>query len=260
MDQAFIEGFEKNALLKAYGQRTFDLDKIHFLLTQELAEFFSNFVFFDVVNYINEAADSGKKILFEGAQGALLDVIQGTVPYVTSSHTIIGALTNSFGIAPQKIKRIIGVIKAYDTRVGSGPFPTEIPTDQTAAQHLQQVGKEFGSTTGRARRVGWLDLPSVRYTAMMNGVTEIALTKLDVLSGLPLVKLNNSYLLNGQLIDKFSIESINELQSANSMEFAGWKNFSEKSSKRFFEAIQDNVPAPIKLVSIGPHRDDLIQF
>jgi adenylosuccinate synthase len=172
---------------------------------------------------LNKAIRSGKNILLEGAQGTMLDVDYGTYPYTTSSHTIAGGSIIGTGIGPRHIDEIIGIVKAYTTRVGEGPLPTEL-FEQTG-KHLAEKGHEFGTTTNRPRRCGWLDLVVVRYSCMISGVTKLAITKLDVLDGLKSVKICTGYQLDGKKIDYF-LADIEKVKSCKPIykEFKGWSN------------------------------------
>jgi adenylosuccinate synthase len=176
----------------------------------------------DVSGYLNEVLDSGLRVVLEGAQGTLLDIDHGTYPYVTSSNTVAAAGFVSTGIPVQRHGRIVGVMKAYTTRVGEGPFPTEITGP--LAEALRERGGEYGTTTGRPRRVGWLDIPALKHACRINGVTEIAVTKLDILSGLDEIRVCVRYLLDGSEVDVFAealpwlgrVEPVYEV-------FRGWK-------------------------------------
>ena len=150
----------------------------------------------DCEYYINNAIESGKKVLAEGAQGSLLDIDHGTYPYVTSSNTITAGVCSGLGVAPNKIGEVIGITKAYCTRVGSGPFPTELHDE--IGEKIRQEGNEFGSTTGRPRRCGWIDLPTLQYSIMLNGVTQLVMTKLDVLNNFETLKAATCYKVNGE--------------------------------------------------------------
>ncbi|MCS7129533.1 MAG: adenylosuccinate synthetase, partial [Candidatus Caldarchaeum sp.] len=169
----------------------------------------------------NGIIDSGGRVVLEGAQGVLLDVDHGTYPYVTSSNTVAAAGLVSSGIPVSKAGRIVGVMKAYATRVGAGPFPTELAGG--LAERIRESGGEYGTTTGRARRVGWLDIPSLKYACMLNGVSEIAVTKLDVLNGLPTLKACVRYVVDGAETDSFA-EAKHKLDSVKPVyeEFRGW--------------------------------------
>jgi adenylosuccinate synthase len=176
----------------------------------------------DVSGYLNEVLDSGLRVVLEGAQGTLLDIDHGTYPYVTSSNTVAAAGFVSTGIPVQRHGRIVGVMKAYTTRVGEGPFPTEITGP--LAEALRERGGEYGTTTGRPRRVGWLDIPALKHACRINGATEIAVTKLDILSGLDEIRVCVRYLLDGSEVDVFAealpwlgrVEPVYEV-------FRGWK-------------------------------------
>jgi adenylosuccinate synthase len=215
---------------------------------------------------LNHAVEQGKTILFEGAQGAMLDVDFGTYPYTTSSHTIAGGSSIGTGIGPRLIDAIVGVVKAYTTRVGEGPLPTEL-LDATG-EYLQQQGHEFGTTTSRPRRCGWLDLIVVRHSCMISGVTQLAITKLDVLDGLETVRICTHYQLHGKTIDYFPARIDDVAQCKPVYEnFKGWKRidkhstrFSDlpKAAQNYLHYIEKIVDVPISLVSIGPGRNETI--
>jgi adenylosuccinate synthase len=217
---------------------------------------------------LNNAMQKKKQILLEGAQGTMLDVDFGTYPYTTSSHTIAGGSTIGAGIGPRTIDEIIGIIKAYTTRVGEGPLPTEL-LDKTG-QHLQQVGHEYGTTTSRPRRCGWLDLNVVKHSCMISGITKLAITKLDVLNGLSQVYICTQYQLEGKRIDYLpaNIEVVTACKPVYK-EFKGWetidpniKTFEElpKEAQIYLKFIERDVGVPIKLVSIGPGRTETIEI
>ncbi len=217
---------------------------------------------------LNKAIKSGKNILLEGAQGTMLDVDYGSYPYTTSSHTIAGGSTIGCGIGPHKINDIIGIVKAYTTRVGEGPLPTEL-FDKNG-EHLQQKGHEYGTTTNRPRRCGWLDLVVVKHSCILSGITKIAITKLDVLDGLETIKICTKYNLNGKEIDYFPAD-INHVKKCKPIykEFKGWekiksdaKNFSElsKQVRDYLNFIEKELETPIALVSIGPSRNETIEI
>lgn len=216
---------------------------------------------------INKAIDSGKNILFEGAQGTMLDVDFGTYPFTTSSHTIAGGVSIGAGVGPKNIEEIIGIVKAYTTRVGEGPLPTEL-FDKNG-EHLQQKGHEFGTTTSRPRRCGWLDLVVVKHSCMVSGVTKIALTKLDVLNGLDKIKVCTHYELNGEKIDYFPA-NIFDVEKCKPIykEFEGWDEFDSSPSKvsdlpktaqEYIKFIEKETKTPISIVSIGPARAETIE-
>ena len=217
---------------------------------------------------INNAIKSGKNVLLEGAQGTMLDVDYGTYPYTTSSNTIAGSSTIGIGIGPHHINDIIGIVKAYTTRVGEGPLPTEL-FDKTG-EHLQQKGHEYGTTTNRPRRCGWLDLVVVKHSCIVSGITKIAITKLDVLDGLKIIKICTKYNLNGKEIDYFPA-NISDVKNCKPVykEFKGWekinkdaKNFSDLSNevKDYLGFIEKKLETPIALVSIGPGRNETIEI
>jgi adenylosuccinate synthase len=217
---------------------------------------------------LNDAINSGKNILFEGAQGTMLDVDFGSYPYSTSSHTIAGGSIIGTGIGPQRINNTIGIVKAYTTRVGGGPLPTEL-FDKNG-KHLQTVGHEFGTTTSRPRRCGWLDLVVVKHSCMISGITKLAITKLDVLNGLDTVKICTNYELNGEEIDFFpaNIEEVKKCKPIYT-EFKGWKEVDKNSRKlssllkeaiEYLNFIKKAVNVPISLVSIGPGRCETIEM
>ena len=213
---------------------------------------------------VNELAGKGKKILAEGAQGTMLDVDFGSYPFVTSSNTISAGACTGLGISPKRIGDIFGIFKAYCTRVGCGPFPTEL-FDNVGA-NLRNIGHEFGSTTGRPRRCGWLDLPAMKYAIMINGITKLFMTKADVLSGFKTIKICTSYKIDGQICDElpFSDDSIiepdyTELEGWTD-DITGYSEFSELPSalKKYIEFIEKQTEVPITMVSVGADREETI--
>lgn len=221
--------------------------------------------FVDGEYYINKAIKSGKKILAEGAQGSMLDVDFGTYPFVTSSNTITAGVCTGLGIAPNQIGEVIGITKAYCTRVGAGPFPTEL-FDDTGA-FLRKEGQEFGATTGRPRRCGWIDLPQLRYTIMLNGVTQIALTKIDVLDKLETLDLCTAYSFEGQESEdlpydlcSFDIDPIYQSHDGWQTNLTQAKSFDSLpiNAKTYIEKLEDLLETPITMVSTGPERKQLI--
>jgi len=216
---------------------------------------------------LNQAIQSGKNILLEGAQGTMLDVDFGTYPFTTSSHTIAGGSVIGTGISPKHINDIIGIVKAYTTRVGEGPLPTEL-FDKNG-EHLQKKGHEFGTTTSRPRRCGWLDLIVVKHSCMISGVTKLAITKLDVLNGLDKVKICTHYKLDDKKIDYFpaNIEDVKKCRPIYN-ELQGWKSIDRKSTKisdlpkesqEYLKYIEKTLKIPISIVSIGPGRKETIK-
>lgn len=214
----------------------------------------------DTVQLLHDALEQNKYIVFEGAQAALLDLDLGTYPYVTSSTATIGGIGSGAGVPPQRVERVIGVAKAYMTRVGSGPFPTEV-TD-SVGERLRAQGHEFGTTTGRPRRCGWLDLVALRYAARVNGFTELALTKLDVLTGFLEIPIATGYRYRGRTLYEFPAvcEVLQECEPVYE-KFVGWdeplsecRDFSElpPEAQRYVRLIEDEVGIPISLISVGP--------
>jgi|TARA_Y100000310_G_scaffold53186_2_gene48788 adenylosuccinate synthase len=211
---------------------------------------------------INNLIDKNKKVLFEGAQGTLLDIDFGTYPYVTSSNTTTGGILTGLGVGPKKIDKVIGVAKAYTTRVGNGPLPTELK--ESIGKQIQDAGKEVGATTGRARRVGWFDALMCRYSVMVNGSDAITLTKLDVLSGLEEIKICTGYRYKNKIIKNFS-NNIDMLENCEPIyeELLGWKekldNVNEfddlpENAKKYVKRIEELIEIPICIVSVGPER------
>ena len=212
-------------------------------------------------HYIADALKNNKAILAEGAQGSLLDIDFGSYPFVTSSNTICAGACTGLGIAPNKIGNVIGIFKAYCTRVGSGPFPTEL-NDETGEQ-IRKTGNEFGSTTGRARRTGWLDLPALKYAVMINGVTELMMMKADVLSGLETIKVCTHYSYKGENIDYLPYDYSPELLTPVYQELRGWNqdltglnNAGQlpDALNEYIAFIEREAGAPISIVSVGPDR------
>lgn len=214
--------------------------------------------------YLNEAIENGKKILAEGAQGSLLDVDFGTYPYVTSSNTTTAGVCNGLGIAPNKIGEVIGISKAYCTRVGSGPFPTELH-DETG-EKIRQDGNEFGSTTGRPRRCGWIDLPSLKYSIMINGVTQIVITKLDVLNSFAELNAGIAYKVGDHQTENVPFEYDDHLKPIWKT-YKGWeqdldavRSFDELPVEAwvYITDIEAKLGVPITIVSTGPEREKLV--
>ncbi len=221
----------------------------------------------DTAKLLQDAVFDGEHILLEGAQGVMLDVDHGSYPFVTSSYVSGGGMCVGSGLAPRDIGDVIGVVKAYTTRVGSGPFPTELPTDEGVGKHLADVGHEFGTTTGRPRRCGWLDLVVVNHSVRLCGITHFAVTKMDVLNGLDEVKVCVGYKdHDGKVIDHFPAD----LDALEAMEpiyetFDGWEDLGDgtwegmpHSARVFLQFLREQTGAQIKLVGIGPGRDQTI--
>lgn len=215
-------------------------------------------------NIIYNDYRNGKNILFEGAQGGMLDIDFGIYPFVTSSNTLAGAMSTGSGFSFRKVDRVIGVFKAYTSKVGSGPFPSEILNDST----LRDLGSEYGTTTGRPRRVGWLDLPLLKYTSMMNDVDSLAITKVDVLGQLKTIKVATKYTIDGNEIDYFPrrLEDFDKLK-VEYMEFPGWGGIENQDAilsggyeelpanmKKFLEFIEKETGKSIDIISLGEDR------
>lgn len=257
---------EKNSLLK----NLYDSPEIKaqdlFDQIQTVVEFLRPHRLSDVSLLISQKIKQGKKVLFEGAQGTLLDIHHGTYPFVTSSSTVAGAGSVSAGLGPHHLSKIVGVFKAYATRVGSGPFPSELH-DAVGAQ-IQKEGHEFGSTTGRARRCGWLDLVALKYAIRLNGINSLAMMKLDVLSCLDEVSVCTAYKLDGEIIHDFptSTETVSRLEPVIET-FPGWKvDITQVKAVKdlplkamnYMNFIQQQVGCPIDVVSVGPDREQTL--
>jgi adenylosuccinate synthase len=215
--------------------------------------------------FINDALKNGKKILAEGAQGSMLDVDFGTFPYVTSSSTITAGVCSGLGIAPQKIKEVIGITKAYCTRVGSGPFPSELHDD--IGEQIRKSGNEFGSTTGRPRRCGWIDLVALNFACMINGVTQLVMTKADVLDELAVLKVADSYNVDGRETKQVPFQMERVKLEPVYKEFKGWqeniteiKSFEDlpASMDIYIKYINNTLGVPVKFISNGPGTDQII--
>ena len=211
-------------------------------------------------HYIHNAIKEGKKILAEGAQGTLLDVDFGSYPFVTSSNTITAGACTGLGIAPNKIGEVFGIFKAYSTRVGSGPFPSELFDE--IGERLRKIGNEFGSTTGRPRRCGWIDIPALKYAININGVTQLMMMKADVLSGIETIKACTHYEFNGEIIDYLPFED-NEQLTPIYKELEGWQmnlmkleNLADapKALHSYIAWLEEVLETPIVIVSVGPDR------
>ena len=238
----------------------------------ELLEYLTNFIYrtssylINLPYQMNKWISENKKILFEGAQGTLLDVYFGTYPYVTSSHTIAGGISTSVGFSPKKLDQIIGVMKSYFTRVGSGPFPTEL-IDETG-ERIRKQGNEFGSTTGRPRRCGWFDIVAARYSVLINGFDCIALTLLDVLTGLKTLRICTGYKVNDTFVHEIPADTkVLEKIIPEYIDMPGWeenitqcKNWSSlpENAKKYVLKIEELLEIPITIVSVGPSREQTI--
>jgi len=222
----------------------------------------------DVSSSLYAAHKAGASLLFEGAQGSLLDVDHGTYPFVTSSNCVAGNAAAGSGVGPNMLHYVLGITKAYTTRVGSGPFPSELPTDQGIGKHLASIGHEFGTVTGRARRCGWFDAALLRRSVQINGVSGMCLTKLDVLDGLESLKLCTGYKLDGKTMDIFPVGAEDaERCEPIYEEMPGWKESTvgakslaalPANARAYIKRIEELVGVPIDMVSTGPDREETI--
>ncbi|MGO0063896.1 adenylosuccinate synthase [Brevibacillus fluminis] len=253
---------EKNRLFeKMYDTTGFDLNEV---LEEYLgyAEIIRPYVT-DTSVVLNDKIDNGSRVLFEGAQGVLLDIDQGTYPYVTSSNPIAGGVTIGSGVGPSKIHQVIGVAKAYTTRVGDGPFPTELHDE--VGDQIREVGAEYGTTTGRPRRIGWFDSVVVRHARRVSGITGLAITKLDTLSGLDTLRICTAYKYNGQVLESFpaSLKVLAQCEPVYE-ELPGWqeditnvKNINDlpENARHYVERITQLTGIPLSIFSVGPDRE-----
>lgn len=255
---------ERNAVIAWLGGKTFDraeLAESLLALGQRLRPYVG-----DAGRIVRQRLAAGQKVLFEGAQGVLLDVLHGTYPYVTSSHTVSGAVATGVGVPPSAIGAVVAVVKAYSTRVGGGPFPTEL-TD-ALGDEIRTRGAEFGATTGRPRRCGWLDLAALRYSHAVCGYSALALTKLDVLSGLEELRVCVAYMVDGERTDELPVddvaiahaEPIYETLPGWSEDITGARKLEElpENARRYVRFIEDVVGVPVKLIGVGPGRNEAI--
>ena len=251
-------------LLSGYSNFSYDLSELE---TDWFAaiEYLRTLDIIDSEPYVHQAIRDGRTILAEGAQGTLLDIDFGTYPFVTSSNTTCAGACTGLGVAPNRIKNVYGIFKAYCTRVGSGPFPTEL--FDTTGETIQAQGHEFGATTGRPRRCGWLDLPALKYAIDVNGVTELMMMKADVLSGIGNLKICTAYRYKGEVIEHLPYKLEEALIEPILTEIAGWNEdlttmISEDefpdSFKAYIDFIEKEVGVPISLISVGPDRAQTI--
>lgn len=256
---------EKNALfVNVYGKEALKFEDIfekYWKFGQELKKYVT-----DTSVIVNEAIDNDDKVLFEGAQGVMLDIDQGTYPFVTSSSTVTGGIATGIGIGPSKVDTVIGICKAYTTRVGAGPFPTEL-LDETG-NYIRETGHEYGTVTGRPRRVGWFDSVALRHSKRVAGIDALSLNLLDVFSGLKTVKIAVAYELDGQKIDYYPA-SLKELERCKPIyeELPGWDEDITKVTKledlpenarHFLSRVSELVGVPLVTVSVGPDREQTI--
>ncbi len=253
---------EKNRLFeKYYETEGFSVDEIveeYFEYGQQIAKYVV-----DTSVVLNDALDDGKRVLFEGAQGVMLDIDQGTYPFVTSSNPIAGGVTIGSGVGPSKIHHVVGVSKAYTTRVGDGPFPTELH-DETGDQ-IREIGREYGTTTGRPRRVGWFDSVVVRHARRVSGITDLSLNSIDVLTGIKTLKICTSYRYKGEIMDEFPA-SLNVLAECEPVyeELPGWeeditgaKTLEDlpENARHYLERVTQLTGIPLTVFSVGPDRN-----
>ncbi len=251
------------------------LDNFHFIddISDWEEEFFEAVDFLRTLNivngeyFINEEINNGKKVLAEGAQGSMLDIDFGTFPFVTSSNTISAGVCTGLGIAPQKINEVLGVTKAYCTRVGGGPFPTELNNETGEA--LRKIGNEFGATTGRPRRCGWIDLVALKYTVMLNGVTKIVMTKADVLDSFQDLNVCTAYTIKGEQTDKIPFQLMQTDVIPEYKHFTGWncdttglikKENLPDAMQQYVSFINQYIKAPVSYISNGPQREQIIKI
>ena len=257
---------EKNALFeKVYGEKPHSVNDLVKWI-EPLAEQLKDYRSRDISLTVHKALKGGKRVLFEGAQGSLLDVVHGTYPFVTSSSTIAGSACTGIGIGPTNITKVVGIMKAYTTRVGAGPFPSEQLND--IGERIRTVGNEFGSTTGRPRRCGWLDLVALKYSIRLNGLTNLALMKLDVLSGLEKIAVCTGYKVNGELMTDFPPNTTDLEKAEPVFEWmSGWKedlarisNLKDlpRAAMNYIDFIGNHLATPIDVISVGPGREQTL--
>lgn len=247
-------------MLKHYEGFEYDI-KAHEAAWMEGIDVLRSLHAVDSEHFLNKALLEGKKVLAEGAQGTMLDIDFGTYPFVTSSNTVTAGTCTGLGIAPTRIGKVIGIFKAYCTRVGSGPFPTEL--EDEVGEAIRKEGREFGATTGRPRRCGWIDLVQMRYAIMINGVTELSMMKADVLSIFDSIQVCTHYLVNGEKVTDFPFD-VNDLEYTPVYEsLPGWNcdltqldDYSKapEELKKYVSYLEEKLQVPIKVVSVGPDR------
>lgn len=254
----------KEKHLTMLAQYNFDISNLEALETEFFAgvERLKQVPFVDSEHLVNGALKNEQRVLAEGAQGSLLDIDFGSYPFVTSSNTVTAGACTGLGLAPNKIGEVFGIFKAYCTRVGSGPFPTELFDED--GKNLAEKGHEFGATTGRARRCGWIDLPALKYAIMINGVTKLIMTKADVLSGFERIKVCTHYKYNGEEINYFPYDIVNNDVQPIYKELPGWEddlqnlgseNDFPQELKDYVAFLEEELEVPIAIVSVGPDRE-----
>ena len=262
--EKYLNLVNKHKNLLNFYDMDYSLDEMEVAFHQGI-ETIKGLTAIDSEHYLNNAIKAGKNILAEGAQGTMLDVDFGTYPFVTSSNTITAGTCTGLGIAPNKIDRIVGIFKAYCTRVGSGPFPSE--EDNETGERIRKLGFEFGATTGRERRCGWIDLPALKYAIMINGVTELSMMKGDVLDSFESIKVCTHYIQNGEKIDYFPY-NIDDSVEPVYIEKKGWNVDTTKITSEaefpkelvdYIAYLEAELETPISIVSVGPDRSQTIQ-
>lgn len=269
-----FENFQEKYSVRVKAHKDLLENYYHFDYVEKLAEaeqewmkaieVLKTFNIVDSEHLVNECLAENKPILAEGAQGTMLDIDFGSYPFVTSSNTICAGACTGLGIAPNKIGNVYGIFKAYCTRVGSGPFPTEL--FDADGQNMRDVGREYGSTTGRPRRCGWLDLVALKYSIMLNGVTELIMMKADVLDQFDTIKICTGYEINGEVTEKFPFE-LNDSVQPSYVELPGWKtdltkltdaNEFPEELNQYISFIEEFVGVPVSIASVGPNRAQTI--
>jgi adenylosuccinate synthase len=227
-------------------------------------EMLKNFPITNTEYLVNDLAGKGKRVLAEGAQGTMLDIDFGSYPFVTSSNTVSAGACTGLGVSPKLIGNIFGIFKAYCTRVGCGPFPTELFDD--TGENLRNMGHEFGSTTGRPRRCGWLDVPAMKYSIMINGITNLFMTKADVMSGFKNIRVCTAYKIDGKICHELPFDNETVIEPVYT-EFEGWnediksiRSFNKLPGtlKKYIDFIENQTGVPITIVSVGPDREETI--
>lgn len=247
-------------MLQRFPDFEYDLSELEGPWLQAISEL-KELTAIDSEQYLNDAMKAGKKILAEGAQGTMLDIDFGTYPFVTSSNTVTAGTCTGLGVAPTKIGEVIGIFKAYCTRVGSGPFPTELENE--VGERIRKEGSEFGATTGRPRRCGWVDIPQLKYAIMINGVTELSMMKADVLDAFETISVCTHYLIDGERYDYFPYD-VNDVEVVPVYEeIKGWNSDTTKLTsmddaptelKDYVHYLEQKLEVPITVVSVGPDR------
>ena len=234
---------------------------LHFRLRRTSVSFHP---FIDSEFVVNRYLDEDMPVLAEGAQGSMLDIDFGTYPFVTSSNTMTAGVCTGLGVAPSRVGKVMGIFKAYCTRVGSGPFPTEL-FDATG-ERLRQIGREYGATTGRPRRCGWLDLVALKYAVMMNGVNELIMMKADVMNTFDTIRVATAYKIDGKTVTDFPFECPDDVEPVYT-DFPGWKEDITKvrnyddfpaAFKNYIDFIEKETGCPVKIISVGPDRSEIV--